>query len=127
MSFTPTHALETSQKYYEFDDKAIVSFDNKVQQNEEITPIDFKSAVRHSSPAKANIALDLYNEDNEFTNIIKKHKRKQSCLIFSQLKTKIKNYLCLMTNPVLKKKKTSALNELLTNEETKNEDFQKND
>ena len=82
ISFTPpTHASETSQKYYEFDEKAIISFDNIVQQNEEITPIDFKSAVRHSSPAKTNIALDLYNEYNEITNSIKKHKRKGHKLI----------------------------------------------
>ena len=55
ISFTPTHASETSQKYYEFDDKEIISFDKVVQQNEEI---DFKSAVRHSSPVNTNMALD---------------------------------------------------------------------
>lgn len=106
ISFTPTHTLETSQKYYEFDDKAIMSFDNIVQQNEEITLIDFKSAVRHSSPAKTNIALDLFNEYNEITNSIKKHKRKQLCFDFFPTKSKNKKLSLFndsLTNPTLKK------------------------
>ena len=124
ISFTPTHASETSQKYYEFDDKEIISFDKVVQQNEEI---DFKSAVRHSSPVKTNMALDLYKEYNDIANSLKKHKRKQSCFAFFPTKSKNKKLSLFSdnaTNPVLKKKKSSVL-KLPTNDETKNEDFQK--
>lgn len=89
LSFTPTQASETSQKYYELDEKSIISFDNVVKQNENKS-IDFKSLVRHSSPVKTNLALDLYQEYNDIVKSIKSHKRKNSCFSSFQTKKKYK-------------------------------------
>ena len=55
LSFTPTQASETSELYYDLDDKSIISFDNMVKKNE---CIKFESEIRRSSPEKTNNCID---------------------------------------------------------------------
>ena len=63
LSFTPTQASETSELYYDLDEKSIISFDNMVKKNDSIK---FEQEIRRSSPEKINNCIDFNDEYNDF-------------------------------------------------------------
>ena len=75
ISFTPTQASETSERYYDLDEKSIVSFETVVQKNNNLK---IEPEMRRSSPEKGN-CFDLYDEYRDIIRNIKMSKRKNSC------------------------------------------------
>ena len=78
LSFTPTQASETSELYYDLDEKSIISFDNMVKKNDSIK---FEQEIRRSSPEKINNCIDFNDEYNDLIKSIKKFEKCRSpCL-----------------------------------------------
>lgn len=73
--FTPTQASETSEHYYDLDEKAIPSFDTVVHKTESLKIND---DLRRSSPIKTENAYDFYDECCDLVNYIKNGQRKGS-------------------------------------------------
>lgn len=115
LSFTPTHASETGERYFDLDEKSIVPFENIVQKNNNLK---IEPNLRKSSPEKGN-CFDLYNEYSDIIRNIKMSKRKNSCNFLSISSTKkCKDQIGLIDSSnenisIPKKKKSLMTNNIL--------------
>lgn len=117
ISFTPTQASETSERYYDLDEKSIVSFETVVQKNNNLK---IEPEMRRSSPEKGN-CFDLYDEYSDIIRNIKMSKRKNSCNFYPLSSTrKCKDQIGLtdpssnsFPNFSIKKKKSFVTNDIL--------------